>query len=248
MKDLGEERRRGRSPGMLLVAVGLAIGAGVLASVLKPPAGPTPTASGGIAVPVPEEPTTPDPTAHRAQTLERLVSAARTEPKPQRLPEWEAVAIPCRQGRPVCAEAVARLGADDVPPALVIALARELPRGREAQVDALLAPLLDGDDADVRRAALDVYRQGRRAQVATDAECRCGFGMVALGDGEAARTWLFAESRGAGLAWAPAPGEDGWTLALARAEAGPTFLAQRVDGRVPMLRARQGAPGLALGR
>lgn len=239
VQELGGTRR-GRSPGMLILAVGLAIGAGVLASVLKPPSGPTQTASGGLSVPVDSEVATPDPEEARAALLEQLVAASRSEPRPSSLPAYEALALPCRRGMEACGPVLERLRQDDVPTALVTAFARELPRGAGEEFDALVRPLLAGDP-ERRDLAIDLYRKRKRAVVATDTGCRCGFGVVPTPlEGEA---WLFADAPRGGLSWEPVGIEGGWRLQVRQDGDGPARLAMKVpvDGALRVEAAEGGA-------
>ncbi len=218
-----------RSTGMLLVAMGLAIGAGALATVLKPQAPPTPhvTATGSISVPVPGESAPLDPVVARDRLLEQLIMDARSEPKPERLPAFEALALPCRRGMPACAPVLERMGDPDVPLTLLEAFASELPRVDTAGFDALVRPLLGSGSPEQRDLAIGLYRKRGRAEVATDTACGCGFGVVPTPLGGEA--WLFADSPRGGLAWDPTPIEGGWRLGVRRDADGPQRLAQRID-------------------
>ena len=218
-----------RSTGMLLVAVILAIGAGALATVLKPQAPPTPsvTATGSLSVPVPVKSAPPDPAVARERLLEQLIVDARSEPKPERLPAYEALVLPCRRRMPACAPVLERLGDPDVPLTLLEAFASELPRGDIAGFDALMGPLLGSGSPEKRDLAIGLYRQQGRAKVATDTACGCGFGVVPTPLGSEA--WLFADSPRGGLAWEPIPIEGGWRLGVRRDANGPQRLAQRID-------------------
>ncbi|MCO4771435.1 MAG: hypothetical protein KDA24_15490 [Deltaproteobacteria bacterium] len=213
---------------MLFLAVGLAVGAGALATILKPPptAGPTVTATGSISVPVPTDATPPDPVVARDRLLEQLIADARSEPRPTLLPAYQALAIPCRRGQPTCDPVISRLGDDDVPLSLVTAFAGELRPSDRERLDALLLPLLRGSAEDRRALAIDLYREAGRAAVRNDPACGCGFGIAPTPLGEEA--WFFAEAPAGGLAWAPVETEAGWSLGLTRHADGPARLLQAV--------------------
>ncbi len=219
-----------RSPWVLAGVVALAVGAGAAATLFKPDPQPSVSATGSISMPVAVPESTPDAAASRAQLIEQLVADARTEPRPDLLPEYEAVVIPCRRGQASCEPLLARLREADVPLSLVARVARELPRSGRQQLDSLLLPLLRSGEPERQWAAVAAYREAKRAAVGSDTACGCGFGILPTPlTGEA---WLFAERpTGGGLAWSPTEGETQWTLGLVRADDGVPRLLQRVEAR-----------------
>jgi hypothetical protein len=109
-----------------------------------------------------------------------------------------------------------RLQADDVPPLLLVAFSKRLPRGRSRHdrvADQLLGPLLFLP-APTSLAALATLRSRGRVRFATSPACRCGFGIhpVDPRPGDPITAVAFGATPQTGLSWSPQALETGWQL------------------------------------
>lgn len=229
--------------------LGVLIGLGMVAALAV---GASLALRGGppVGVPVPAA-GVPDAQARLEASLGELVGWAlggAPLPRPASLAPWTAAV---GRGDPW---ALGRLHEGDVPPALRLAIASDLPNTERAQaiVVRLLEPELTADPA----AAVPVLRARGDGEIRYWRGCDCAFGSVPIRpQGEA---WIVALGE-AGLAWEPSGaagpasgpgGPDPLVLGLRAQEGAPRALARKVAVPPEGLRllATQESPELGVGR
>jgi hypothetical protein len=202
--------RRGRAWAVYGAAAALAVGIGAAAALLRPP----PPSETSVHLRAAAE--SVDPAVAREQLIETLVIDARGAEDVERLPAF-GVALTVLGGDDD-GWALGRLLEPDVPDALVLALARRLPRRGAGPTVA--ARLLDRRLEAGSPEAVAVLKARSEGAVARDVVCRCSFGILG--------GWIAAW--GPGIAWDPVRAEDGVTLRLRREEGGATALVMRREG------------------
>ncbi len=163
-----------RSVGVWLGGAALAILGGAAASLLvRPP----PTVDPALQLPASEAVVDVEAVLH-AQ-VERLIQAAGGSQPVAQLPGFESVAM--LAGRAEHRWIAERLAQDDVPAALVLGLARRLPRRQAgpSHVALILDPVLASGDADAIDAAIRVLRTRGELDAKHHPRCGCSSGQYA---------------------------------------------------------------------
>ena len=184
-----------RSHGVLGGGLVIAIAVAALAALLAPDPAPLTASPGNVVLPVPrDQPPPPDRRVMLDGLLEKLIVEADVVEDPGSLPALATFVVLVERDLGEVDWVVTRLAREDVPWKLPVAFADDLPAARkrlDGVVHTLLIRLLTGDDAEARRAAVEVLKDRGQFAGTFDRGCDCIAGTYS----HAGASWTIRHAR-----------------------------------------------------